>query len=186
MKTYCGSGGIGPRILNLGTRWKWVVSFTPRPLYPQRKSPWYLLDRRLGGSQSRCGRGGEEKNSQPPPGIEPQNPDRPAHSPTLYRLNYHGSVLVWYGCESWSLVLKEEHRLRAIENNVLRRIFGYKKGRVTGVPVWWPGNKNSPTVTHACRKRRLKWVATLPLGDINTEAWSSGMGVGRGANNPTL
>jgi hypothetical protein len=33
---------------------------------------------------------------------------------------------------------------------------------------------------------RLKWVATLPLGDINTEAWSSGMGVGHGANNPTL
>jgi hypothetical protein len=53
-------------------------------------------------------------------------------------------------------------------------------------PVLWPGNKNSPTVTHACRKRRLKWVATLPLGYINTEAWSSGMGVGRGANNPTL
>jgi hypothetical protein len=61
-------------------------------------------------------------------------------------------------------------------------------------PVWWPGNKNSPTVTHACRKRRLKWVAgtwgynwtTLPLGDINTEAWSSRVGVGRGANNPTL
>jgi len=47
-------------------------------------------------------------------------------------------------------------------------------------------HKNSPTVTHARRKRRLKWVATLPLGDINTEAWSSGMGVGRGANNPTL
>jgi hypothetical protein len=30
------------------------------------------------------------------------------------------------------------------------------------------------------RKRRLKWVATLPLGDINTEAWSSGMGLGVG------
>jgi hypothetical protein len=44
-----------------------------------------------------------------------------------------------------------------------------------------------PTVTHACRKRRLKWVATMPLGDINnTEAWPFGMGVGRGANNPTL
>jgi hypothetical protein len=53
-------------------------------------------------------------------------------------------------------------------------------------PVWWPGNKNSPTVTHACRKRRLKWVATLPPGDINTEAWSSEMGVGRGAKNSTL
>jgi hypothetical protein len=31
------------------------------------------LDRRLGGPHSRSGRGGEEKNSQPPPGIEPQN-----------------------------------------------------------------------------------------------------------------
>jgi hypothetical protein len=34
---------------DLGTRWRWVVSFTPRPLYPQGKSPWYPLDRRLGG-----------------------------------------------------------------------------------------------------------------------------------------
>jgi hypothetical protein len=48
-----------------------VVSFTPRPLYPQGKSPWYSLDRRLGGPQSRSGRGGEEKNSQPSPGFEP-------------------------------------------------------------------------------------------------------------------
>jgi hypothetical protein len=73
-----GSGGIAPRILDLGARWRWVVSFMPRPLYPQGKGPWYPLDRRLGGSQSRSGRGGEEKNSEPPPGIEPQNPDRPA------------------------------------------------------------------------------------------------------------
>jgi hypothetical protein len=42
-----------------------------RPLYPQGKSPWYQLDRRLGGPQSRSGRGGEEKNSQPLPGLEP-------------------------------------------------------------------------------------------------------------------
>jgi len=48
---------------------------------PQEKSPWYPLDRRLGGPQSRSGRGGLEKNSQPPPGIEPQNPDRPARTP---------------------------------------------------------------------------------------------------------
>jgi hypothetical protein len=41
-------------------------------------------------------------------------------------------------------------------------------------------------IIHACRKRRLKWVATLPLWDNNTEVWSPGMGVGRGANNPTL
>jgi hypothetical protein len=38
---------------------------------PPGKYPWYPLDRRLGGSQSRSGRGGEEKNSRPPPGIEP-------------------------------------------------------------------------------------------------------------------
>jgi hypothetical protein len=39
--------------------------------FPPRKEPWYPLDRRLGGTQSRSGRGGEEKNSQPPPGTEP-------------------------------------------------------------------------------------------------------------------
>jgi hypothetical protein len=50
-----------------------VVSFTPRPLYPQGKSPRYPLDRRLGGPQSRSGYGVEEKNSQPPPGIEPRS-----------------------------------------------------------------------------------------------------------------
>jgi hypothetical protein len=47
---------------------------------PQGKSPWYPLDRRLGGPQSRSGRGGEEKNSQPPPEIELYNPDNPARS----------------------------------------------------------------------------------------------------------
>jgi hypothetical protein len=39
MKTYWGSGGIAPRILDFGTRWRWVVSFTPLPLYPQGKPP---------------------------------------------------------------------------------------------------------------------------------------------------
>jgi hypothetical protein len=66
-----GSGGIAARILDLGTRWMWLVSFMPRPLHPQGKSPWYPLDRRLGGFQNRSERGGEEKISQPPPGIEP-------------------------------------------------------------------------------------------------------------------
>jgi hypothetical protein len=48
-----------------------VANFTPRPLYPQGKSPWYQLDRRLVGPQSRSGRRGEEKNTQPLSGIEP-------------------------------------------------------------------------------------------------------------------
>jgi hypothetical protein len=70
MKTCWGSGYIAPRIFYLGTRWRWVVSFTPRPLSPQGKSPWCPLDRRLSGFQRRSGRGGEEKNSQPPLEIE--------------------------------------------------------------------------------------------------------------------
>jgi len=37
-----------------------VVRFTSRLIYPQRKRPWYALDMRLGGLQSRSGRGGEE------------------------------------------------------------------------------------------------------------------------------
>jgi hypothetical protein len=42
-----------------------------RPLYPQGKSPWYPLDRRLGGPQSWSRRGGEKKNSQTLPALEP-------------------------------------------------------------------------------------------------------------------
>jgi hypothetical protein len=37
-----------------------------------------------------------------------------------------------YGCETWSLTLWEEHRLRVFENRVLRRIFGPKRDKVTG------------------------------------------------------
>jgi hypothetical protein len=51
MKTYWRSGGITSHILDLGTRWRWVVSFTRRPLYPQEKNSWYPLGRRLGGPQ---------------------------------------------------------------------------------------------------------------------------------------
>jgi hypothetical protein len=39
---------------------------------------------------------------------------------------------VLYGCETCSLTLLEEHRLRVIENRVLRRTFGLKWGEVTG------------------------------------------------------
>jgi hypothetical protein len=40
--------------------------------------------------------------------------------------------VVLYGCETLSLPLKEEHRLRVFENRVLRRIFGPKRDEVTG------------------------------------------------------
>jgi hypothetical protein len=66
MKAYWESEGITPCILDLG-----INNFTPRPLYPQRKSSWHPLDRRLGGPKSLSERGGEEKNFQPLPGLEP-------------------------------------------------------------------------------------------------------------------
>jgi hypothetical protein len=40
--------------------------------------------------------------------------------------------VVLYGCETWSLTLREEHKLRVFENRVLRRIFGPKRDEVTG------------------------------------------------------
>jgi hypothetical protein len=36
--------------------------------------------------------------------------------------------VVLYGCETWSLTSREEHRLRVFENKVLRRIYGPKRG----------------------------------------------------------
>jgi hypothetical protein len=69
MKAYWRSVGIVHAFFDIFTRWRWVVSFMPRLFYPQGKSLWYPMDR--DGPQSLSGRGGEEKNSQPPPGIEP-------------------------------------------------------------------------------------------------------------------
>jgi hypothetical protein len=40
--------------------------------------------------------------------------------------------VVLYGCETWSLTLREERRLRAFENRVLRSVFGPKRDEVTG------------------------------------------------------
>jgi hypothetical protein len=37
-----------------------------------------------------------------------------------------------YGCETWSLILREEQRLRVFENKVLRRIFGPKREEMLG------------------------------------------------------
>jgi hypothetical protein len=40
-------------------------------------------------------------------------------------------LVVLYGCESWSVTLREEHKLRESENRVQRRIFGHKREKVT-------------------------------------------------------
>jgi hypothetical protein len=59
-------------ILDLGIRWRSVVTFTTRPLYLQGKSPRHLLARRLGGPQSQSGCCAVKKNPLLLPRIEPQ------------------------------------------------------------------------------------------------------------------
>jgi hypothetical protein len=54
---------------------------------------------------------------------------------TNVKIKIHKTIilpLAFYGCETWSLALREEHRLRVLENRVLRRIFGPKRDEVTG------------------------------------------------------
>jgi len=57
---WCDSGGIAARRLILGSRWRWVVRFTPRPLYHR-----YPFNKMLGRSQSQYGHGEEKKFSAP-------------------------------------------------------------------------------------------------------------------------
>ena len=68
-----------------------------------------------------------------------------------------------YGCETWSLTLREEHRLRAFENKVLRKIFGAKRDEITGE---WRKLHNaeldalysSPNIIRNPKSRRLRWA----------------------------
>jgi hypothetical protein len=54
-------GRIDPRFLDLDTSYRWMISFTPLPLYPRRKSTRYPLDRRLSEPKCKSGRHGEVK-----------------------------------------------------------------------------------------------------------------------------
>ena len=68
---------------------------------------------------------------------------------------------VLYGCETWSLTLREEHRLRVLENRVLRRIFGSKRDGVTGECRKLHNEKLndlycSPSIVRVIKSRRIR------------------------------
>jgi hypothetical protein len=71
--------------------------------------------------------------------------------------------VVLYGCETWSLTLREEHRLRVFENRALRRISGPKRDEVMGE---WRKLLNeelrdlcsSPSIIRIIKSRRMRWV----------------------------
>jgi hypothetical protein len=89
-----GSGCIDPHFLDLGTIWRWVVNFTPRPLYlpPGERSPsthwmggWVDLRDDLDDLETR--------KFLAIPGLELQPLGHPARSQSLYRLCYPGCDL---------------------------------------------------------------------------------------------
>jgi hypothetical protein len=74
-------------------------------------------------------------------------------------------------CETWSLTLREEHRLRVFENRVLRRVFGPKRGEVTGE---WRKLHNeelrdlypSPSIIRIIKSRKIRWAGHVArIGD---------------------
>ena len=74
--------------------------------------------------------------------------------------------VVLYGCETWSLTLREERRLRVFKNKVLRRIFGPRRVEVTGD---WRRLLNeelndlycSPNIVRVIKSRRMRWAGLV-------------------------
>jgi hypothetical protein len=70
--------------------------------------------------------------------------------------------VVLYGCETWSLTLREKHRLGVFENRGLRRIFGPKRDEVTG--EWRKLHNDELHILYCCpniikqiKSRRMRW-----------------------------
>ena len=71
--------------------------------------------------------------------------------------------VVLYGCETWSLTLREERKLRVFENMVLRRVFGPRRDEVTGECRRLHNEElndlySSPNIARVIRSRRMRWA----------------------------
>jgi hypothetical protein len=67
-----------------------------------------------------------------------------------------------YGCETWSLTLREEHRLRVFENRVLRKIFGPKREEDRSWRKLHNDGLHSlyswPNIVRVITSRRMRWA----------------------------
>jgi hypothetical protein len=84
--------------------------------------------------------------------------------------------VVLYECETWSLTLREEHRLTVFENRVLRKIFGPKSEEDGS----WRKLHNdelhdlysSPNIFRVIKSRRMRWVGHVArMGEVFTGFW---------------
>jgi hypothetical protein len=71
--------------------------------------------------------------------------------------------VVLYGCETWSVTLREGHRLRVFGNRVLRGIFGPKRDEVTGERRKLHSGElhnlySSPDIVRQIESRRMRWA----------------------------
>jgi hypothetical protein len=130
-----------PHFLDLGSRWRWVVSITSRPLFYRLKNPRYPLDTRLGGPQSRCGRHGEEKILDPT-GIRTPTPRSSSlRYPGSYKYMYHVTLKVhpaMLSAESANAWLKFLASLRAEPS----RQAGEFPRRESGMATWQTGRQH--------------------------------------------
>ena len=83
--------------------------------------------------------------------------------------------MVLYGCETWSLTLREECRLRVFENSVLRRVFGPKRDKVT--VEWRKLHKEElrdlyslPNMVWVVKSRRMRWAEHVAR--MGEERWA--------------